>query len=452
MEPFAVMTYPFPPIPERIQWHEGMLLAPQHFQQTQARTDALASWHALAAAPLAWGIRHIEIDPGLLANGLLRILALDAIMPDGTAVWHDANRADHGPLELNLSEQAEALELAPQDIWLTLPRSRIMHNPGAPSRFTSIAMPPVEDEVSQAVEADLPRLRPTLGLTAGDMPASLWHHLRLGSVQKDNKQIRLTSEMPPLMLLPRQHPLWARSWQLATELRSKAAFVARQMQVPSSRTEDRLTTLEQRDRLRNLLQGLAPLEAVLQTHPLHPHALYLVLCGLLGPLAMLRPGALSLLPPAYDQSRPSAAFGPLLDTLEEALAEISQDHLLHLFEFENGNFTLDLQAGWATTRLVVGLRGKPEKDLTTWMEGSIIGAQSAWASLRERRVLGASRERIEAAPELGVRASSGYTLFAIDTPVALLSTGQKLVISNSNETYAALKPQELVLFVKGQAL
>ena len=136
-----------------------------------------------------------------------------------------------------------------------------MHNPGAPSRFTSVAMPPVEDEVSQAVEADLPRLRPTLGLTAGDRPASLWHHLRLGSVQKDNKQIRLTSEMPALMLLPRHHPLWVRSWQLATELRSKAAFVARQMQVPSSRTEDRLTTLEQRDRLRNLLQGLAPLEA-----------------------------------------------------------------------------------------------------------------------------------------------------------------------------------------------
>jgi len=443
------MTYPFPPIPERIQWHEGMLLAPQHFQQNQARTDALAAWHALAAAPLAWGVRHLEVDTGLLANGLLRVLEIDAVLQDGTAVWHDANNADHGVLELDLTEHAEALELSPQEIWLTLPRARVMNRPGAPSRFSSVSMPPIEDEVSQALEADLPRLRPALGLKAGAQPPSLWQHLRLGSVQKDNKQIRMSTELPPLMLLPRSHPLWARSWQLANELRGKAAFVARQMQVPSSRIEDRITTLEQKDRLRSLLQGLAPLEAVLQTQPLHPHTLYLVLCGLLGPLALLRPGALSLLPPAYEQARPGAAFGPLLDALEEAVADISQDHLMHLFEFDASHFKLDIQPGWVTPRLVIGLRGKPDKDLVAWMEGAIIGAQSTWASLRERRVLGAARQCIEAAPELGLRASNGYTLFAIETPESLMQEGQQLVVSNNNETYASLRPQEMVLFVKG---
>lgn len=446
------MTYAFPPIPERIQWHEGMLLEPQHFQQTQARTDALSSWHAMAAAPLAWGVRYLEVDTGLLANGLLRVLALDAVMSDGTAVWHDASCAEHGLLELDLAEHAAALEEAPQEIWLTLPRARVMNRPGAPSRFVSVSMPPMEDEVSQAVEADLPRLRPALGLKAGAQPPSLWQHLRLGSVQKENKQIRLSSELPPLMLLPRSHPLWARSWQLVNELRGKAAFVARQMQVPSSRTEDRITTLEQKDRLGSLLQGLAPLEAVLQTQPLHPYTLYLALCGLLGPLALLRPGALSLLPPAYDQSRPGAAFDPLLKALEEAVADVSQDYLMHLFEFEGSHFKLDLQLAWVTPRLVLGLRGKPDKDLVTWMEGAVIGAQSAWASLRERRVLGAARQCIEAAPELGLRASNGYVLFAIETPETLMQDGQQLIVSNNNETYASLRPQEIVLFVKGQAV
>lgn len=443
------MTYPFPPIPERIEWHEGMLLTPQHFQQTQARTDAMAQWHGMAAAPLAWGVRHLEIDTGLLARGLLRITALDAVMPDGCSVWHDSNCAEHGMLELELSEQATALELAPQDIWLTLPRSRFMHKPGAPSRFSSVSMAPVEDEVSQAVEADLPRLRPALGLSVGITPSSLWQTLRLGSIQKDNKQIRLTTDWPPLMLLPRSHPLWIRSWQLASELRSKAAFVARQMQLPSSRAEDRLTTLEQRDRLRNLLQGLSPLEAVLQTQPLHPHTLYLALCNLLGPLAMLRPGALSLLPPAYDQARPSASIGPLLDTLEEAVGEVSQDHLLKLFELVDGHFMLDMQTDWATPRIVVGLRGKPEKDLLAWMDGAVIGTQAAWASLRERRVLGAARQRVENVPELGLRSNSGFALFAIETPEALSGGTGKLVIGNHNEATALLKPDELVLFVKG---
>jgi type VI secretion system protein ImpJ len=116
------MTYSFPSIPERIQWHEGMLLAPQHFQQSQARTDALTCWHMLIAAPLAWGIRHIEIDMGLLAGGLLRIIALDAVLPDGTWVWHDASCSDHGVLELDLTQVAGQLEVAPQDLlWRAIP-------------------------------------------------------------------------------------------------------------------------------------------------------------------------------------------------------------------------------------------------------------------------------------------------------------------------------------------
>jgi hypothetical protein len=53
---------------------------------------------------------------------------------------------------------------------------------------------------------------------------------------------------------------------------------------------------------------------------------------------------------------------------------------------------------------------------------------------------------------LGLRASNGYVLFAIETPETLMQDGQQLIVSNSNETYASLRPQEIVLFVKGQAI
>ena len=65
------MTFKEPP-PDRIQWHEGMLLSPQHFQQESARVDALLAWHGLIANPYGWGVRTLEIDQGLLATGLLR--------------------------------------------------------------------------------------------------------------------------------------------------------------------------------------------------------------------------------------------------------------------------------------------------------------------------------------------------------------------------------------------
>jgi type VI secretion system protein ImpJ len=64
-------------------------------------------------------------------------------------------------------------------------------------------------------------------------------------------------------------------------------------------------------------------------------------------------------------------------------------------------------------------------------------------------VLGAARQRIEEAPELGVRSSVGYTLFSIDVSSDTIVAAQALVISNANESRSATRPQELVLFTKG---
>ncbi|PXW97486.1 type VI secretion system protein ImpJ [Sphaerotilus hippei] len=438
-----------PTPPERIQWHEGMLLGPQHFQQLQARIDGLASWHLLAAAPLAWGLRHLEIDTGLLATGVLRVLRLEAVMPDGSAVWHDAREAAHGSLEIDLGPQRDALEAGALDIHLTLPWARSMRNPSVPSRFRAIAELPVEDEVSDGEPADLPRLRPQLGLAAGGLPPSLWQSMRLCTVVKDNELIRLGDELPALQALDREHPLWRRAWALCGQLRGKAAYLARQTQLPSSRLEDRLALLEQRERLGALLAPLAPLEALLQAQAPAPLTLYLALCAALGPLATLRAGAMPLLPPAYEHARPRAAFEAVFAALEDALQAVSQEHRLQPFDFREGLFVLALQPEWIGARLVVGLRGQSERELTAWMDGAVIGSASAWTSLRERRVLGAARSRIEAAPELGLQASNGYTLFAIEASAPLVQPGEPLLIANANESHAAQRPHEAMLFVKG---
>ncbi len=94
------------PITERIEWHEGMLLSPQHFQQLSARLDSLVGWQTLAAAPFSWGIRRLAFDNGLLPTGLLRVLELEAILPDGTAVQYSAANPEHGTLELSLTPYA----------------------------------------------------------------------------------------------------------------------------------------------------------------------------------------------------------------------------------------------------------------------------------------------------------------------------------------------------------
>jgi type VI secretion system protein ImpJ len=436
-------------MPDRVVWHEGMLLAPQHFQQADARLDALLAWHTLATNPFGWGIRAFKIDAALLHAGVLRVLTLEAILPDGTAVSYAAEQSRGGSLELDLAPHAEALANAPMNVYLTLPVTRSARDKGVPARFRSVESEPVEDEVSEAVAAEVPRLVPNLGLAVGAVPSGLHVHLRLGTVLKDNELIKMGPQLPPLLEVPKDGEFWERIAGLAGQLRAKAAFLAKQTATPSSKTEDRLAHLEHKDRLRNLLAGLPPIEAVLRTPSLHPYPLYLGLCGLLGPLSMLKPGALPPVPPVYDHADPLATLAPLLDALQDGLREVSQDYRELKFEFRHGAFELVMQPEWLDKRLVVGLRGQPEKDLIAWMEGAIIGSQSAYASLRERRVLGATRGPIEAADDMGVRSSSGYALFAIQANPALILPAQPLIISNSTESAAAQRPQELILFVKG---
>jgi type VI secretion system protein ImpJ len=436
-------------VDDRIQWHEGMLLSPQHFQLASARVDTLVAWHTLVASPFAWGIRRLKIDGALVPAGTVRVLQLEAIMPDGTSVSYSAENPLHGALELDLKPFAQALGEGPVDFYLVLPVNKSMRDQGAPTRFRSVATTPVEDQVSDALAADVPRLLPNLSLVAGSAPSGLYTALRLGTLFNDNELIKVGDALPPLLEIPKDGELWDEVSALVGQLRGKAAFVAKQTAVPSSRTEDRLAYMEQRERLRNLLTGLPQIEAVLRTPSLHPYALYLSLCALLGPLSMLRPGALPPVPPEYDHADPLSVFRPLLAALQDSLQEVSQEYREHKFEFRYGAFELVLQPEWLTQQLVLGLRGGPEKDLVAWMSGAIVGSQSAYGSLRERRVLGAARSHIDSSEELGVRASSGYTLFSIQASATLTLPGEPLIVSNSAESVTAQRPQEMVLFVKG---
>lgn len=437
------------PVTERIEWHEGMLLAPQHFQQLSARLDSLVAWQTLAAAPFSWGIRRLVFDSGLLPTGLLRVLELEAILPDGTAVQYSAADPQHGALELSLTPYAETMANEPLNVYLTLPVVGPARQGSAALRFRSVAGAPVEDEVSEAEPADIPRLLPLLALTAGSVPPGTHVHLRLCNVFKDNEVVRLGDLLPPLLEVARDNALWVAVASLLGQLRGKAAFVAKQTAVPSSRVDDRLAHLELKDRLRSLLAGLPQTEAILRTPQLHPLPLYWTLCSLLASLSLLRPGGLPPIPMDYNHADPSSVFKPLLLALQDAVSEVSQEYREHKFEFRQGAFETQLQAQWLSgKRIVVGLRGQSDKDLAAWMDSAIVGAQSAYPSLRERRVLGAQRAPIDSADELGLRPGSGYLLYAIHTQADLTVAGEQLIISNANEGNTAQRPQEIVLFIK----
>lgn len=437
---------------DRIQWHEGMLLAPQHFQQESARVDALVGWQALAGQPAAWGVRRLVVDEALLTRGMLRISLLEAIMPDGMAVRFDAATSQDATLELDLAPST-SLGAAEVPVYLVVGTARSLRLPGQPSMFRPIAGSLVVDEVSEALDEEVPRMAARVALMAGPPPGAAWVALQLMTVVLDNEIVRRGSYWPAQLAVVMDSPLGLRARALAVLMRAKAVFLAQQSATNASRLEDRMAMLEVRAQLASVTVNLPMLEATLALPVVQPLALYLALCAQLGALAALRPGAVPLAPPDYVHTDSYRAFDAVLASLESLALEVSQQWRSVPFTFDDGLYTLALQPGWLTERMVIGLRGQSEPELAAWMTGATIGSRTVSASLRDRRMPGAARTPIASAPELGLRAATGTVLFEVAADQEFIVAGQELVISNENGAgkgaRGSVRPQEIVLFIEG---
>lgn len=437
------------PVTERVEWHEGMLLSPQHLQQFSARLDSLLAWQVLAAVPFSWGVRGLRIDPGLLPSGVLRVMTLDAILPDGAVVCYDAGNPLYRPLEIALAEQAERLGRDAFDVYLTVPVASTMRYKHATRRFRSVADAFVEDEVSNAPAVEIPRQLLDLRLMAGDVPPATHTALRLCTVLRENEVFQLTPRLPPLLEVPRDSDVWQRIAAMLASIRSKAAFVAKQTGGPSSRVDERLSQLELKERLHSLLVSLPLVEAVLRTPHLHPLNLYWALASMLGCVSLAKPGAMPPVLGDYDHADPSAMLIPLLDDIDALTLELCQQFRERKFELRSGAFEIVVPPESLDSRLYVGLRGQTEKDLDAWMKGAIVGPASAYASLKQRRVLGAARHSVEQVEGLAVRSGAGYLLFELDPGGGMVIGGETLIISHISESAGVQRPQEIVLFTRG---
>ena len=435
--------------PDRIQWHEGMLLSPQHFQLESARIDALIAWHTLTGTPYAWGVKRLKFDLALLASGTVRVLELEAILPDGTAIALSHDETQPIDLSIRLDSIKDALSQGPQTIWLCLPVSRNMKMPEMAPRFLSVKTDPVEDEVSEAAPADIPRLTPNLSLAIGQAPPALMVSMAIGGVLEDDGVIKLDHSLPALLDLHAVPELLEQFRDMVHLLRSKAAFVARQaagVSVAEQRAE-RLLLLQ---RLSCMVPALPVLEAHLQSPVISPYPLYLALCNLLGPLSLLRPGALPITPPPYDHAQPHRTLLPLLKELSENLSEVSQDYREINLEWMNGAFELVLRPEWISKRLVIGVKGARPAEIERWMDAAVIGPAHVFSELREKRVLGYRRARIAAAPEMQLRSLPDVMLYEILPGPELHQADSRLVIGPSSRSASTNRPASIALFIRTQ--
>ncbi len=437
-------------LPLAVQWHEGMLLAPQHFQQATARQEALLAYHASLVAPFHWGVRHLKIDPVQLVDGTFRVLELEAVLPDGLAV----SRLDgDDELTLDLVPLAEEMRQkeVPVHLAVTAQRGQLPSVSGELARYDSLPGQPVADANTGGGELRIPRLRPRLRLIAGDEVPEKFTSFPLARLRYANESFAGTDYLPPMLRVPVGSPLGEVCQAIAQRLREKAVFLAEQARSPAlaSRVPQ---LLEVRQRVQSLVAALPPFEAVLATGVSHPYPLYVALCSLVGQVAAVGYG---LIPPVlepYDHQDARAAFlqaqAFLFRALDEGVNELFTGYPL---AEQDGTFSLEFDPAWGDSELFLGVRARDGESVdatATWTEQALVGSQSRMPALRTKRIRGAEHRRVQGDVELVP--ARGVTLFTLACDPQFIVAGERLEILNLDDALRRNRPAEIVLYVRNE--
>jgi len=430
-------------IPQAVQWCEGMLLAPQHFQQSSMRQELLTQYAALLVAPYSWGVRRITLDEKRLPSGTVRVVDLEAVMPDGTVVWHKPRDGRELMITLDMDAYPRTSGVM---VYLVQP-SREAGDGGGLERYEYAESAPVPDLNTGEDGIRMPVMRPKLALMAGEVPPPKYVSMPIAEVRLDGEACTVTSFIPPTLAVEVKSPLGEICGEVAASVRAKAMFISEQVRSPSA-VVDKPQLMENGSRMQSLVAGLPQLEALLSTGTSHPLPLYLSLCGMAGNLCALGSG---IIPPQfsrYDHANPRASFEEVTNFCIRMSTEgVPQTYNAYPFRRKDRAFSLTFDPSWAGRTLILALRagaGATQKEMVGWGDSCLIGTDVAL--LRDRRIRGAHRSFVEQYEELVP--SRGVALYQLTMDEEFIRPGKLLQILNFGELGRVFSPIEIVLYVK----
>lgn len=106
---------------QKIAWHEGMLLEPQHFQQQDRHVEYLMRQNMRLYHRYYWGFIELDINEELLSIGKFGLKRVKAVFPDGSI--YNAPDVDELPAIIDIPDN-----IKPQAMLLALPLSNTPHD------------------------------------------------------------------------------------------------------------------------------------------------------------------------------------------------------------------------------------------------------------------------------------------------------------------------------------
>lgn len=435
-----------------IQWHDGMLLMPQHFQQSDLRLQNLITYYVSQAVPFFWGIVSLEIDKALLTTGLFRVLQMEAIMPDGLLVKTLTDGVSS--LQVDLLPFQEKLQISPLFVYLCVPQmsaSRVDGENDMP-RFRSHLTTSVIDTNTGEEAIDIPRLVPNLSLHVASEPPPHYVCLPLAQVTYDTKSYALTNYVPPLVQVGELTEIGTLCRDLSQRLRQKLGYLQQKVQAVSMQIKKDPFFAEIEGVRLKLIAGLLPFESLLSIEKASPFTIYRALCGLAGQISGVKYGEIPPRFDAYKHEDIRKSFAQVVEYIDKVLDEIEESYTVIPFTLNARIFTLQLQSDWVKDRLVIGARSQPgvnEEYIKNWVKNCVIVTDKYIPLAKDNRVLGASRELVSEIVSMNLVPTRGVQLFTVDVDARYIDPKGVLCLFNMSDDDLT-RPAEMLLYNSNQ--
>lgn len=442
----------FTPYP--IQWYEGMLLMPQHFQQADQLQRCLLSYNMSLASPYHWGIVNFVLDPAQLVNGIFRVLSLEAVLPDGTVVFFPYSPDE--VLELDLTGSINDIQEAPVKIYLTLPESHSGESfeDGALPRYDSVENTMVVDQNTGETPLSIACLKPRVQLMAARTPPARHVCLPLAEIGMHANTFVQESYIPPQFFVSLQSPLGEICLHLVQRIRDKISYLQGKIQnIQAESLLDPQAVAKIEGVRRHLVTGILPFEAVLNTGTPHPYHLFLALTQLVAQGAAIRQSYHPPLFAPYQHTDLYKSFEQLALFLDDVLNHIEESYVFVPFTQQDRVYSLALKEEWGTNEFVLGLHTQPgttEDDLIRWTRECLIATDEFVQLAQDNRVLGAPREVVASVPRLNLVPSRGTILVVVKGDQRFIKSGEVLRLFNISDK-PTNRPQQIVLYLPNQS-
>lgn len=447
------------PLPEALQWSEGMLLSPQHFQQNDIYWERRLRHLMGQLQPHYWGLLDLAVDRSALAEGRVLLERLECVMPDGLVVQYPQPGQD-GVLGLALDQ--DQLGSQPLTISLVVP----LRAPGAASssapiqRFDSVAGGVALDENTAAEQVPLSRLRPRLELRAGDKIPAKYVAMPLFRLQRAvSGELRLDGFHPPLLRLGAsafldEASLQQRLLKLAARLRHKARELSGYTDTDQG-DDGRRGLPGQRALTAQLTSALPGFEVLINQASTHPFAAYQALAQLVGATAGCGADPVPMQLIAYLHQDMLPGFDAAMQQVHQVIDGLQLGYqMLAVDAVADGVFEVDLPPDWPADGLLLELRSGAQDgagEMLAWLDKASIGDIRLSAQLEKARLPGAEYHRVTPAQGNGLPLREGSALvrlsnFDLETdgrPQPVLCAGSRLRIRGPGRGRV---PQALVLY------